>query len=128
MRKILIDTSVWITYFKDKNAHKKLDALIQNNQICTNNLVLTELIPFLKLKKEEEIIELLLELHNIPISINWEIIMNMQLQNLKHGINNVGIPDLIILDNVFNNNLILFSEDKHFTLMQKHINFDLFEE
>ena len=120
MRKILIDSSVWISYFKDKNAHQILDELIINNQICTNNLILSELIPFLKIKKEDEIIEILLDLKNIPLSINWELIMNLQLQNIKNGINKVGIPDLIILDNVMNNNLILFTEDKHFILMQKH--------
>lgn len=128
MRKILIDSSVWISYFRDKNAHKLLDELIRYNQICTNNLILSELIPFLKIKKEEEIIELLLDLENIPLTINWELIMNLQLQNLRNGINNVGIPDLIILDNVMNNNLILFTEDNHFILMQKIIKYDLFKE
>lgn len=128
MRKILIDSSVWISYFKDKNAHKILDELIKNNQICTNNLILSELIPFLKYKGEDEIIELLFDLDNIPITINWELIMNLQLQNLKNGINKVGIQDLVILDNVINNSLILFTEDKHFLLMQKYLKYDLFKE
>jgi len=127
MRKLLIDSSVWISYFKDKNAHPILDELIRNNQICSNNLILAELIPFLKIKKEDGIIELLLDINNIPLTINWELIMNLQLQNIKKGINKVGIPDLIILDNVMSNNLILFTENKHFILMKKYLNFDLFK-
>jgi hypothetical protein len=47
--------------------------------------------------------------------------------NIKKGINKVGIPDLIMLDNVIANNLVLFTEDKHFKLMQKNIVFDLYE-
>ncbi len=125
MKKILVDSSVWISYFKDKNAHKKLDELIRNNQICINNLILSELIPFLKMKNKNDIIEILLEIPNITVAINWELIINLQIHNLKNGINKVGIPDLILVDNIVTNNLILFTEDKHFWLIQRHFNFDI---
>ena len=125
MKKILIDTSVWISYFKNKSAHKILDEYILNNQICTNNLILSELIPFLQIKKERKVIDLLLEVENVTLRIDWEYIIKIQIQNLKNGINKVGIPDLIIIDNVINNNLILFSEDKHFKLMQEYLKFEL---
>ncbi len=128
MKKVLVDSSVWITYFKDKNAHNDLNELIKYNQICTNNLILSELLPFLKIKKEEELMEILLTLPNIEISIDWSLIINLQVQNLRNGINKVGIPDLIILENVIDNNLILYTEDKHFKLMNEHMNFDLYEE
>ena len=126
MRRILVDSSIWISYFKSEDAHSILDELIQKNQICVNNLILSELIPFIHVKKEKELINLLLEIPIVKVSINWELIMNVQIQNLKNGINNVGIPYLIIVDNVISNNLILFSEDKHFKLMKKHLDFDLF--
>ena len=128
MNRVLVDSSVWISYFKSKEAHNDLDDLIKHNQICTNNLILSELLPFLKLKNEAELIELLLNLPNVNISINWEVIINLQVQNLRNGINKVGIPDLIIVQNVIDNNLILYSEDKHFKLMNEHVNFDLFVE
>ena len=126
MRRILVDSSIWISYFKSEDAHSILDELIQKNLICVNNLILSELIPFIHVKKEKELINLLLEIPIVKVSINWELIMNVQIQNLKNGINNVGIPYLIIVDNVISNNLILFSEDKHFKLMKKHLDFDLF--
>lgn len=125
MKKILVDSSVWISYFKDKSAHQVLDEYILNNQICTNNLILSELLPFLQIKKEKNVIDLLLEVENITLRIDWEYIIKMQIQNLKNGINKVGIPDLIIIDNVIHNNLILFSEDKHFKLMKEFLNFKL---
>ncbi len=127
MKKVLVDSSVWISYFRDKSAHQNLDELIENNQICTNDLVLSELLPFLHLKKRAIVIDLMLELPKTDLSINWEFIINLQIHNLKNGINRVGIPDLILVDNVLANNLILFAEDKHFKLMQKHFGFDLIE-
>ena len=98
MKFVLIDTSVWIEYFRGSNNAdiNIISELIDNNQICTNYLILSELIPPLRLKKELTIIDLLLTVRNIPISINWEQIINYQFINLKSGINNVGIPDLII--------------------------------
>ena len=128
MKKILVDSSIWINYFNNKRYYNILTELIIDNQICTNNLVLTELIPFLKIKKMNELITALLEVDSIPININWEIIMNYQLINLKNGINKVGIPDLIILDNVISNNLILFTADKHFIQMNEYLEFNIFNE
>ena len=127
MKRVLVDSSVWISYFGDKSAHLKLNSLIQNNQICTNNLVLAELLPSLHLKEQEALIGLMLELPIIELSINWELIINFQIHNLRNGINKVGIPDLILVDSVLANNLILYSEDKHFRLMQEHFNFDLLQ-
>lgn len=127
MNKILVDSSVWISYFKDSKSHTSLDELIKNNQICTNDLILSELIPHLKMKKQEDIIESLLQIDNIPLLIHWEIIINLQIQNLKNGINKVGIPDLIILENVISNNLVLYTEDKHFKLMSGHTSLILFQ-
>lgn len=127
MRHILVDSSVWISYFRDKNAHKRLDELIENNQICTNELILAELLPYLHIKKQNEIVDLMLELPKASLIINWEFIVHLQIGNLKNGINRVGIPDLILVNHVIANNLILFSEDKHFKLMQEHANFELLQ-
>ena len=127
MRKILVDSSVWISYFRDENAHIGLDELIKNNQICTNDLILAELIPFLHVRKQNRIIDLLLELPKTDMRINWEFVVHLQIGNLRRGFNKVGIPDLILVDHVIANNLILFSEDIHFKLMQVHASLVLFQ-
>ncbi|MBT3273228.1 MAG: PIN domain-containing protein [Spirochaetales bacterium] len=126
MKRILVDSSVWISYFRDETAHSKLDELIQNSQICTNDLILAELLPFLYVKNQHEIIDLMLELPKSDLSIGWKFIINLQISNLQNGINKVGISDLILVDHVLAHNLILYSEDKHFKLMQEHANFELF--
>jgi len=60
--KVLVDTSVWIDYFRDGKSSGKLDLLIDENMVVTNDLILTELIPYLKVKKQNKIISLLSEI------------------------------------------------------------------
>jgi predicted nucleic acid-binding protein len=127
MRKILVDSSVWISYFRDENAHQRLDELIENNQICTNDLILAELIPFLHMRNQAVVIDLMLELPRADVSVNWEFVIRLQIANLQNGINKVGIPDLILVDHVLANNLLLFTEDKHFRLMREHASFELLQ-
>ncbi|TDI91045.1 MAG: PIN domain nuclease, partial [Caldithrix sp.] len=93
--------------------------------ICTNDLILAELIPFLKVKKQFRVMRLLTEITNIPLNINWQKIIDFQTTCLRNGINNIGIPDLIILDNAIQNDLVLFTADKHFNIINKHIGFEL---
>jgi predicted nucleic acid-binding protein len=119
MSLILVDSSVWIEYFR---SGKNIDTgyfneIIDNNSICINDVILTELIPQLKLQKENEVIDILQSIRNIPLVINWEKIAEFQYTNFKNGINKVGIPDLIILQNVIDNDLVLYSLDKHFKNM-----------
>jgi len=126
--KILIDSSVWIDYFRSGKESDILNSLIDDDTICTNNLILTEIIPFLHHSKNFELINLLQELPNIQLDINWNNIIDYQTICLKNGINKVGIPDLIILDSVIQNDLILFSYDKHFKLINKFIPFKIFND
>jgi len=121
---VLVDSSVWIAYFKSGGI-RKLDRLIEEDLVCINELILTELAPALLLKKEIELLEGLQAIEKIPLNIDWDIIRDYQLMNLKNGLNRVGIPDLLILQQVIEQKITLFSFDKHFKLMQNHLNFDL---
>ena len=123
---VLADSSVWITYFKNGEP-SVLDRLIQEDLICINEIILTELVPVLFKQNETSTAESLLALERVPLNIDWEIIRGYQLNNLQNGINRVGIPDLIILQQVIDQKLTLFSYDKHFKLMRKHLSFELFE-
>ncbi|MEQ8906152.1 PIN domain-containing protein [Ekhidna sp.] len=122
---VLVDSSVWIDYFR--NGNDRMDSLIEEDLVVTNEIILSELIPSLKLQKQEEVIESLLSLDSAELNIDWELIRQYQILNLQNGINKVGIPDLIILQQTIEQNLYLLSLDKHFKLMQKHFDFKLFE-
>jgi predicted nucleic acid-binding protein len=89
---------------------------------------LTELEPTLRLNNETDILEGLKAIEMIPLNIDWDIIRDYQLMNLKNGINRVGIPDLMILQQVIERKISLFSFDKHFKLMQNHLHFELLAE
>ena len=122
---ILVDSSVWNDYFRSGKNSGILDRFIDQNVICINDLILAELIPFLKIKRQTRVIKLLKDISKIPINIDWNNIIDYQTICLQNGINKVGIPDLIILDNIIQNDLMLFSLDKHFDLIHKHINFEI---
>jgi predicted nucleic acid-binding protein len=59
--------------------------------------------------------------------IDWQGIRDMQISNLKHGNNNVGISDIIISQNCIQNNLKLITNDKHFIVMGKYIPLEIYK-
>jgi predicted nucleic acid-binding protein len=127
MSGVLVDSSVWIEYFKKRNSpiSVELDLLIDSGDICLNDLVLAELVPSLRARKQSELIDILQSLERFPLRIDWDEIISLQTKNLRHGINKVGIPDLMILQNALQNNASLFTLDKHFRLMQGLVKFRL---
>lgn len=114
---ILVDTSVWIEYFRGNEKARALDTLIETNSVVTNNLILSELLPFIIHRKEFNLENLLSHIEKIEINIDWPELIKMQTVNLANGINKVGIPDLIIAQNAIQNNLYLYTLDTHFILM-----------
>jgi predicted nucleic acid-binding protein len=124
---VLVDSSVWIEYFKGNQKTLPLNKLLDLNNICVNDLILAELIPSINQKKENDLKELLLTITKIPLQVNWTTIIYMQTQNLKNGINKVGIADLIIAQNVIDNDLELYTLDRHFELMSELHDFRLFK-
>lgn len=125
--KVLIDSSVWIEYFRHGNI-PLIDKLLEEGFAVINDLILTELQPILIHRKRQDILEGLLALERIPMRIDWEMIRAYQLLNLQNGINKVGIPDLLILQQVIDEKISLFSFDKDFQLMQDFLYFELISE
>lgn len=123
---IIIDSSIWIEYFRNGNNYKKVDFLIDENLVVINDLILTELTPFLKLKKQPKIVKLLNNINNASIQIVWEQLIELQYKCLKNGLNGVGIPDLIIVQNAIQHNCKIYSLDKHFAKMSKFLEFETF--
>jgi len=50
----------------------------------------------------------------------------MQILNLKHGNNNIGISDIIIAQNCMQNELKIIPHDKHFEAMAKYIPLEIY--
>jgi len=115
---VLVDTSVWVEYFRSGNNSGKLDFFIDENLIVTNDLILAELIPFLKVRRQKKLISLLLNINRLNLSIHWGQIIEYQYKCLRNGLNGVSIPDLIIAQNAKQNNCEIYSLDNHFGLMK----------
>lgn len=123
---ILVDTSIWIDYFRGGNHSNDLDFLLDENLILINEMILTELIPYLKLKRQTKVVKLLQEIHRLPLNIQWNEIIDYQVKCLRNGANGVGIPDLIIAQNAKQNDCSVYSLDKHFQLMHQVVKVKLY--
>jgi len=122
---VLVDSSVWIDYFRSGEKSDKLDYFIDENILVINDLILAELIPFLKIKNQYKIVSLLNAVNKLVLNINWDQIIDYQYKCLKNGISGIGIPDLIIAQNAVQNNCAVYSLDNHFRLMENVINLKL---
>ncbi len=91
--RILIDTSIWIDYFKSGANSNGLESLLDDNLIVINNIILAELVPFLAIKKQFKVIELLNNITLLPLQLDWAEIINWQTICLSKGHNGIGIPD-----------------------------------
>ena len=115
---VLVDTSVWIEYFRGGNNFEKLDFLIDENLVVINDLILAELIPFIKIRNQRKVIKLLNHINKLEIHIEWDQLIEFQYKCLKNGLNGVGIPDLIIIQNAKQNHCEIYSLDNHFKLIK----------
>ena len=123
----LVDSSAWIEYFKGNQKYYFINDLIETNSICTNDIILSELLPSIIHKKENQLAELLNCVKKYMLLIDWQEIRNIQLLNLKHGNNNVGISDIIIAQNCIQNELNIIIHDKHFEAMAKYIPLEIYK-
>lgn len=123
---VLVDSSVWIEYFRNAEQSDVLEMLIEENLVVTNELILAELIPALQKRKLRELITLLREIKRQPMNIDWNDIIRMQTLCLNNGNNGVGIPDLIIVQNSIQGGLRLLSNDKRFFVISKFLSLDIY--
>ena len=124
---VLVDTSIWVEYFSNGNKFEKLDFFLDENLVVTNDLILAELIPFLKVRNQRKLINLLFRINKFEILVNWEQIIGYQYKCLKKGLNAIGIPDLIIVQNAKQNHCSIYSLDSHFNLMENILNIKLID-
>ena len=123
---VLVDSSVWTDYFRVGKNGDKLDGLIDENLVATNDLILAELIPYLKLRNQRKLVQLLHTIYNLDLTIQWNQLIDWQYQCLRQGLNGIGIPDLIIAQNAAQNHCMLYSMDYHFEMIQEIVKIELF--
>ena len=123
---VLVDSSIWIEYFRGSINDERLGFLIEENIVVVNDLILAELIPALHVRRQRKLISLMREIICPPLELDWADLMQMQIACLKHGINKVGIPALMIAQHAIQNHLELYTRDKHFKLIAQHVPLSLY--
>lgn len=123
MSDILVDTSVWLEFFRvqDSPYAEALDQLLEEEQVCTTDLIKAEIIPgartprqFRELKDYFDALPLARE----PASL-WEEIIEVQFRLRRMGINGISIPDLMIAVVANANGKVVFTKDSDFRLIQR---------
>lgn len=124
MNDVIVDTSVWVAYFRgrkeDRMTAEALDYLLAGDEALVNDVILSELLPFMIVRGENRCADALSAVRSPALAIDWAGIRVLQETCLRNGINKVGIPDLIIAQQAMALGLPLFSLDGHFALMSKY--------
>ncbi len=120
MKKILVDTSIWIEYFK---GNKSVAAIIEEknaNTVFIAGPMITELIQGMKTKSEKDNFASSLEsLPRLAITDRDWLDAGMLGSALREKGITVPLPDLIIYTLAKNNNCSLYTLDKHFETINK---------
>ncbi|MDR1932438.1 MAG: PIN domain-containing protein [Spirochaetales bacterium] len=117
----IIDSCVWIDYFKKKINFKEISQLLIDNTALTNKIVLAELIPSARSNKEYDFIDCLSGIDVVPLNIDWSEIIEIQYQCIRAGINKLGLLDIAIAQNAKQNDVAIFSTDRHMILLSQKV-------
>jgi len=123
---VLIDTSVWIDYFRHGGNADTVDFLIDEDILVINDIILAELVPFLRIRNQRTLIGLLFGIQKLAMSADWLQIMEYQYICQKNGLNGIGIPDLLIAQNARQNAVAMYSLDSHFQRLANIIGLALY--
>jgi len=122
---ILVDSSIWIDYFRSGKKSELIHHLLEENIVVTNDLILAELIPSLFVKNFKSVISKLKFLKKLDLQINWNDIITTQTSCLQNGINGIGISDLIIAQNATQNKAPLYTLNGHFEKLSSLVKLEL---
>lgn len=123
-KKILIDTSIWIDYFKgnDTLLHNKVDKVLTHSHIYIPKVVLAELIQGAKSEKEIAVIENFVEAFYIidQKEDTWLKAGRLSYSMKRKGVT-VHIIDSYIAVMATENGCSIFSLDEHFKIIKKFL-------
>jgi len=113
----IVDSNIWIEFFNRRNYFDSVSGLLNDNKAYINGIILAELIPSSRAKREEEFIECLYGIELLELYIDWDEIIEMQYRCIKNGINKLGLLDIAIAQNAKQNNAGIFTLDRHMILL-----------
>lgn len=126
--RVLIDTSVWIDYFKNKDIRlsEKADDVLSFSEVFVPKVVIAELIQGARAEKEITVIEDFLEAFNIidQTENTWLNAGRLSFSMKKKGLT-INLVDCYISVLAMENRCRIFSLDEHFKVIKKFIRIEL---
>ncbi|MCP2518960.1 PIN domain-containing protein [Candidatus Aminicenantes bacterium AC-335-K20] len=121
-KKILIDTSVWIDYFRNKssNLSEKVDKILSEDEIYVPKIIIAELIQGAKSEREISVIKDFIDAFNIIDQKEDTWIKAGRLSyNLKKKGKTINLIDCYIAIIAQEHGCQIFTLDEHFKEIQK---------
>ncbi len=128
VEKILIDTSVWIDYLKNKSSalSEKVDKILSENEVYVPKIVMAELIQGAKSEREISVIKDFIDaFHVIDQKEDSWIKAGRLSYNLKKKGKAINLTDCYISVIAQEHDCKIFTLDEHFKEIQKITNLDL---
>jgi predicted nucleic acid-binding protein len=126
--KILVDTSVWIDFFRKKEpAYSEVSRLIDDDRICCTGIILGELMQGAASEKEHKILGDFLHVYefiNESPSI-WKKAGELSCRLRKHG-KTIPLSDCLISILSLDAGVSIYTFDKHFKTIKGVENISLF--
>ena len=120
--RVLIDTSVWIAYFKDRDSRlsDKVDEILTSAHVYIPKVVIAELMQGAKSEKEIAVIEDFFEAFTVidHTESTWEQAGRLSFSMKRKGIT-IHLIDCYLAITAQENNCKLFSLDEHFKSIKK---------
>jgi len=124
-KRILVDTSAWISSFRSQEETKTQDLLrqaISGDQVAIAPVILLELVQGCKTKKERD--RLRLELESLELldldDPVWERAYSLAFDLRRKGLTIPAI-DIVIIALALENNCVLLHSDRHFAAASQHV-------
>jgi hypothetical protein len=117
-QQILPDTSVWIAYFKNRDAAltAMLDGFLLQDRICINGVILAELIQGIRNSAEKkELADLMSAVHALEIPMaDWRLAGEISSELRQKGIT-LPLADIAIAANAIRNKVKVLTYDAHYS-------------
>ncbi|MBI2457404.1 MAG: PIN domain-containing protein [candidate division NC10 bacterium] len=130
MSRILVDSSIWIEFFRRPSAPVSLvlDRLLAHRLVCTTGVIKAEVVPGARTPKDFRRLKRLFDA--LPLAPErdgfWTHVTRFQYRLRRNGILDIGIPDLMVATVAIQNRKTLFSADEDFPRMAPFIQLRLF--
>ncbi len=129
MKYILVDTCIWVDFFKDSDTvlSDRLENLISEDRVILSDVVRSELLIGARDKKEMEELSTVLDGLKIAEIDSKTFIKAGELGFLMRRAGyTLPLTDLIITAQVIYNESLIWTYNKHFSTLEKEIEIEMF--